>query len=243
MRTRRTLAVAAVLDLLWLLAVSSVPATADPGQTPHPSVGAFAGGVAAPAFRARVLPVPPRLERRMRGTTWHPGCPVPISGLRLLRLPYWGFDGRVHRGPMVVNASAAEEVVDVFRTLFAARFPIERIALAHRFRPNADPNTRSDITASFNCRPVITPAGPQPVLSMHAYGLAIDVNPLRNPYVAADGLVRNRYARPFADRSKDLPGMIHASDVVVRAFAGIGWVWGGTWSGGRDYMHFSANGR
>ncbi len=240
MSTRRALAVPAVLGVLWVAVARAGPAA---GDGSNPGVGAFAGGVASVAFEARTLPIPPRLERRMRGTTWHEGCPIPISGLRLLRLPYWGFDGRVHRGPMVVNASVAGDVVAVFRALFAARFPIERIALARRFRPNADPNTTSDVTAAFNCRPVITPAGPQPVLSMHAYGLAIDVNPLQNPYVAGDGFVRNRYARPYADRSKDLPGMIHPGDVVVRAFEAIGWVWGGTWNGGRDYMHFSANGR
>jgi hypothetical protein len=242
MPTRRTLAVSAVLGVIWLAAATGPPVAGAEAAT-NPVVGAFAGGVASPPFEARTLPIPPRLERRLRGTTWHPGCPVPISGLRLLRLPYWGFDGRVHRGPMVVNASVASDVVSVFRTLFAARFPIERIALARKFRPNADPNTKHDLTAAFNCRPVITPAGPQPLLSMHAYGLAIDVNPLRNPYVSADGFVRNRYARPYADRSKDLPGMIHPGDVVVRAFERIGWIWGGTWTGGRDYMHFSANGR
>jgi hypothetical protein len=78
---------------------------------------------------------------------------------------------------------------------------------------------------------------------MHSYGLAIDVNTLQNPYVATDGYVRNHYARPYRDRSQNLPGMIHDGDVVVRAFAAIGWEWGGDWSSGKDYMHFSMNGR
>jgi hypothetical protein len=117
------------------------------------------------------------------------------------------------------------------------------MALARKFRPNADPNTKRSVTASFNCRPVVTPAGPGSTFSMHAYGLAIDVNSRQNPYVAADGYVRNRYARAYRDRAQDLPGMIHAGDVVVRAFAAIEWEWGGDWTGGKDYMHFSANGR
>jgi hypothetical protein len=196
------------------------------------------------SFRGTIAPIPPELAARMRGTTWRRGCPVPIRDLRLLRLSYWGFDGAVHRGPMVVNASVASDVVWVFHRLYLAHFPIKHMALTHRYRPKHDnPNTRKSITASFNCRVVVTPAGPGTTLSMHSYGLAIDVNPLQNPFVAADGHTRNRFARPYVDRTKHLPGMIHDGDVVVRAFQHIGWTWGGTWSGDKDYMHFSSNGR
>jgi len=175
----------------------------------------------------------------MRGETWEPGCPVPLGDLALLRFNYWGFDGEVERGPMVVNAAVAEDVLGVFRELFQARFPIRRVLLAKRFRPNADPDSRGSVTASFNCRPVVTPDGPGDTFSQHSYGLAVDINSLQNPYVREDGFVRNRFARPYVDRSQDLPGMIHQGDVVVRAFAAIGWEWGGDWSSGKDYMHFS----
>jgi hypothetical protein len=180
----------------------------------------------------------------MRGTTWRRGCPVPIRDLRLLTLSYWGFDGAVHRGPMVVNAAVARDVMWIFHRLYRARFPVKNMALTHRYRPKHDkPNTRKSITASFNCRVVVTPSGPGTTLSMHSYGLAIDINPLQNPFVAADGHTRNRFARPYVDRTQHLPGMIHDGDVVVRAFEHIGWKWGGNWSGDKDYMHFSANGR
>jgi hypothetical protein len=89
---------------------------------------------------------------------------------------------------------------------------------------------------------VVTPEGDIPTWSQHAYGLAIDVNPMRNPYVSAEGFVRNHHARRFIDRSQDLPGMIQPGDVVVRAFAAIGWEWAGAWDGAKDYMHFSQNG-
>lgn len=195
-------------------------------------------------FAGRILaPLPSSLAREMRGETWEPGCPVPLSDLALLRFNYVDFEDRVERGPMVVNAAVAEDVLGVFRTLFRAGFPIRRVVLAKRFRPNADPNTRASVTASFNCRPVVTPDGPGETFSQHAWGLAVDVNSLQNPYVGADGSVRNRFARPYVDRSQDLPGMIHEGDVVVRAFAAIGWEWGGDWSGGEDYMHFSMTGR
>jgi hypothetical protein len=168
---------------------------------------------------------------------------VPLRDLALLRFNYHGFDGAVERGPMVLNAAVATDVLGVFRTLFRAGFPIRRVALAHRYRPNADPDSRANVTASFNCRPVVTPDGPLDAFSQHAYGLAVDINPLQNPYVRADGYVRNRFARPYVDRSQDLPGMIHDGDVVVRAFEAIGWEWGGHWSGGKDHMHFSLTGR
>jgi len=191
-------------------------------------------------FAGRIVhPLPATLERAMRGETWKPGCPVLLGDLSLLRFNYRGFDGEVHRGPMVVNRAVARDVLGVFDALFEAGFPIRHVALAERFRPSADPNSRRSVTASFNCRPVVTPDGPGDTYSQHAFGLAVDVNSLQNPYVREDGYVRNRFAKPYVDRSQDLPGMIHDSDVVVRAFAAIGWEWGGNWSGDKDYMHFS----
>ncbi len=176
----------------------------------------------------------------MRGTTWHPGCPVAIGRLRLLTLRYWGFDHYVHEGRMVVNGSVADGVVAVFRQLFDARFPINQMHLAVEYRPNHDdPNDDRDYTAGFNCRPVVTARGAGSTWSQHAYGLAIDINPIENPYVTADGYVRNNNARPFRDRSLQEPGMIHPGDAVVQAFASIGWHWGGYWSDDKDYMHFA----
>jgi hypothetical protein len=147
---------------------------------------------------------------------------------------------------MVVNASVAVDVLWVFHQLFEAGFPMKRVGLARAFherRWEDDPDTRRSVTASFNCRVVITPDGPGDEFSQHAYGLAVDVNPLQNPFVRSDGWIRNRFAEPYVDRSQDLPGMVHDGDVVVDAFAVIGWAWGGRWSGDTDYMHFSLLGR
>lgn len=197
-------------------------------------------------FAGRISPLPTPLAAEMRGTTWKPGCPVPLSDLRLLRFNFWGFDGQVKRGPMVVNASVAPDVLWVFGRLFEAQFPIKRVGLTREFKESrleTDPNTHRSVTASFNCRPVVTPAGAGDTFSQHSFGLAVDVNPLQNPYVREDGWVRNRFARPYVDRSRHDLGMIAEGDVVVRSFAAVGWTWGGHWSGGKDYMHFSATGR
>ena len=197
-------------------------------------------------FAGRISPIPPSLANEMRETTWRPGCPVPLSELRLVRFNYFGFDGEIKRGPMVINANVAEDVLSVFERLFEAEFPLKRVGLAREFKESRleeDPHTRRSVTASFNCRVVVTPAGAGTTFSQHSYGLAVDINPVQNPYVSSDGWVRNRFARPYVDRSRDLIGMIHDGDLVVRAFAAIGWEWGGRWSSGKDYMHFSLLGR
>lgn len=197
-------------------------------------------------FAGRVTEIPAAVRREMRGTTWKRECPVPLSDLRLLRFNHWGFDGVVKRGPMVVHEDVADDVLWAFRQLFEARFPIKRVALAREFVPEEfEPriSSRRSVTAAFNCRTVVTPLGPGTSFSQHAYGLAIDINPVQNPFVMADGFVRNRMARPYVDRSRDLPGMIHDGDVVVRSFEAIGWSWGGRWNAAKDYMHFSRTGR
>ena len=222
------------------------------GATPEPGVSAVPSAEdaapaedARPRFAGRVWQLPSSLRREMRGTTWKPGCPVPLTDLRLLRFNYWDFDGEVKRGPMVVHQDVSPDVLWVFGRLFRGRFPIKRVALAREFVPEEfEPriSSRRSVTASFNCRPVVTPLGPGEDFSQHSYGLAVDINPVQNPFVTADGFVRNRTARPYLDRSKRLTGMIHDGDVVVRSFAAIGWSWGGQWSGGKDYMHFSRSG-
>jgi hypothetical protein len=198
-------------------------------------------------FHGKIDALPAALAAEMRGTTWKPGCPVPLDGLRILHFNYRGFGGAVQRGPMVVNARVADDVLWVFEQLFDSRFPIKRIALATEFHPARFEQHRRitshrSVTASFNCRPVVTPLGPGDDYSQHAYGLAVDVNPLQNPYVTTDGFVRNRAAEPYTVRSRSLEGMIHEDDVVVDSFAAIGWEWGGNWSGDKDYMHFSQSG-
>ena len=181
------------------------------------------------------------LRHEVRRANWHAGCPVELADLRVVEVDYWGFDDRVHRGPIVVHRRVASDVAGVFRRLFRARFPIKHVALPARYRPPRpeDRLRTKSVTAGFNCRPVTEGT----TLSQHSYGWAVDINPLQNPYVRADGTVLRWPARRYLDRSRDLPGMIRGGDVVVRAFERIGWSWGGRWDSIRDYMHFSLTGR
>ncbi|MGH2785473.1 MAG: M15 family metallopeptidase [Actinomycetota bacterium] len=171
--------------------------------------------------------------------SWRPGCPVPLDDLRLLRLTHNGFDGAVHTGEIVVHEDHARDVLGVFESLFDARFPIRRIELVDVYAGDDDRSMAADNTSGFNCRPSTGDAGSW---SQHAYGLAIDINPIQNPYVPRSGPVEPPAGAKYADRSVPVQGLIRPNDVVVRAFERIGWSWGGEWSSAKDYQHFSANG-
>jgi hypothetical protein len=192
--------------------------------------------VQTPLAQPAIAPLPPSLRTTLRARHfWRQGCPVALSGLRVLRVRYHGFDGRVHSGRMVVNAQAAAPLARAFRTLYGLRFPIRRVGVLP---------VGADTTASFSCRQAV----PSPCSggtgtgswSMHAFGLAVDVNPRENPYVGC-GQSRDPATRRFFDRSRHRKGMVTGR--AIQAFGTIGWGWGGSWAGDtKDYMHFSSTG-
>jgi poly-gamma-glutamate synthesis protein (capsule biosynthesis protein) len=192
-----------------------------------------------PAFDATVSTLDRATRELMIGRSWHPGCPVPLRDLRLIELTYVGFDGRAHRGKLVVHRWYADGFVHVFRRLYEERYPIRRIRLVDRYGADDDRSMEADNTSAFNCR---LRAGSSTEWSQHAYGRAIDVNPVENPFITPTH-VSPPAGVAYVDRSQHLPGMIHVRDAVWWAFHAIGWEWGGTWSGTIDYQHFSANGR
>ncbi|HSC48711.1 MAG TPA: M15 family metallopeptidase [Gaiellaceae bacterium] len=171
--------------------------------------------------------------------SWHAGCPVAPARLRRLRLTYWGFDGRAHTGTLVVNAVAVSPLTRVFSRLYAARFPIRRMRPVDAYGGDDERSLAADNTAAFNCRYAVAP-GPKR-WSVHAYGLAVDVDPVENPYLEG-GRVHPRAGRAFLDRSRLRRGMAVPGGVPVAAFASVGWRWGGRWTGSPDYQHFSATG-
>lgn len=192
-----------------------------------------------PSFQGTISALGPGARSRMRWS-WHPGCPVPLARLRLVTVDHWGFDGRLHVGEIVVNADAAQDVLLVFEALFDARYPIDRMQPVDAYRGDDGRSMAANNTSGFNCRYATGHPG---IWSEHAFGLAIDVNPVQNPYVSASGSVSPPRGAGFVGRSGRVPGVIHPGDPVVRAFADIGWSWGGSWLATKDYQHFSANGR
>ena len=213
-------------------------ATAPPGTTPSAAAPAPSPTTEpAPVFRSSVTGLSAAARARMDGVSWHPGCPVSMDRLRLLRVSYWGFDGMAHQGGLVVNASAATALSRAFGMLFAARFPIRQMRVVDDFGGDDERSMLADNTSAFNCRQV--PGST--VWSQHAYGLAVDVNPFENPEVRS-GAVDPPAASAWADRSRSSPAMIRHGDAAWRAFSEIGWTWGGDWTSLKDYQHFSANG-
>ncbi len=173
------------------------------------------------------------------GRSWHAGCPVGPSELRRLVVSYVGFDGRPRRGVLVVNRAVSTELTLVFRRLYAAQFPIRRMLPLAAYGGSDDRSMAADNTSAFNCRYAVA-AGPKR-WSVHAYGEAVDVNTVENPYLLG-GRVLPPTGKRFTDRTNARRGMALAGGVLVRAFAAVGWQWGGRWSGSPDWQHFSKSG-
>jgi hypothetical protein len=201
--------------------------------------------VALTPFHTSTKPLSPSVRTQLKaGGFWHKGCPVALSGLRLLTVNYRDRHGHLQTGRLVVNERAASPLSRVFRKLFRLHFPIHHMKLSDFYGPEAGRPSDGDVTASFECRQAV----PSPCSggsgtgswSMHAYGLAVDVNPVENPYVGC-GQSRDPRTKPYFDRSRHRPFMVTGK--AVRAFGSVGWGWGGSWAGNtKDYMHFSSTG-
>ena len=186
---------------------------------------------AAPSFTGSVEPVR-WSELRY---SYREGCPVGPAQLRTVHVSYWDFAGRSQMGALVVARRHAPAVLTVFRELWEARFPIRRLEPVSRYRGSDDASMEADNTSGFNCRFV----GGTTRWSMHAYGEAIDVNPVENPYVRGS-TVSPAAGRAYLDRTRYRKGMAMRDGVLVRAFASAGWKWGASFG---DYQHFSTTGR
>jgi hypothetical protein len=200
--------------------------------------------LAVQPFQSSIQPVPTPVQAELKGEFWHAGCPVPLSRLRLLTVSYWDFDGHAQTGQLVVHRNAAAPLARVFRRLYELRFRIRHLSVEEAYGPRRARPVDRDVTDSFECRRAV----PSPcsggtstgTWSEHAYGLAVDLNPIENPYVGC-GRSRERASLPYFNRSRVRRGMVTAA--VVEAFRSIGWGWGGSWYGStKDYMHFSASG-
>jgi hypothetical protein len=168
--------------------------------------------------------------------TWREGCPLDWSELSLLTLTYWNFNGDAVHGQMVVNTEVADDVVTTFEGLFRIGFPIEHVALVDEYGGDDKAAMAANVTSGFNCRYV---DGTER-WSNHAFGLAVDINPLINPWARPDNVLPVEGTR-YTDRSDPIPGMINEGDAIIDIFAAVGWSWGGVWTS-PDYMHFSEPG-
>jgi hypothetical protein len=196
--------------------------------------------------------IPPDLAARMRGLSWHEGCPVPIESLRLLHVKYLGFDGTEQIGQIVVHEILANEVLNIFREILEAGFPIERMQTIENYSGSDELSMAANNSSAFNCRANTTTGRG---FSKHSYGFAIDINPIHNPYAKPQVDIAGKLVHPidgsfdpprvepeagraFLDRREPKPGMILKENAVYRAFTSRGWIWGGEFEGRTDYQHF-----
>lgn len=177
-------------------------------------------------------PIPAEIQERMIGNSMPNDIPVPFEALRYLVIPYYDYDGQIQIGEMVCNKDIAKDVLVIFRDLFVARYQINSIRLVDDFDGSDDLSMMANNTSCFNYR---TLKGTRR-LSKHASGLAIDLNPLQNPYVRGSRVMPPA-AKDCVDRNKAFPHMIDKKDFAYQLFRSHGFVWGGSWMG-KDYQHF-----
>ncbi len=175
----------------------------------------------------------------IKNNNYRAGCPVKIEDLRAVSVQYYGFDKKNKNGILVVHKDVSSDVVRIFDELFAIRYPIKQIAPIHHFHSSDFASIEADNTSAFNCRK----ATGENSWSKHAYGKAIDINPIENPYIFRNGNTSHKNSVFFLKRvhdknRKDDQAVLINGDEAVKIFAKYGWGWGGLWNGAKDYQHF-----
>lgn len=162
---------------------------------------------------------------------------IAYEDLAYVHVLHYDFQAQVQEGELICNQFIAQDLVDIFYELYESRYPIEKIQLIDEYDADDEASMADNNTSCFNYRTV--PGRTK--LSNHAYGYAIDVNPLYNPYVRTkDGetLISPDNAVPYADRSASFSYKIDKDDLCYRIFVEHGFEWGGSWNSSKDYQHF-----
>lgn len=178
-------------------------------------------------------PVPEHVRTRMIGKSMPANTPISFDELRYLTLPYYDFAGDIQIGEMVCNKAIASDLLVIFRILFHFHYPIYSIRLVDDFNADDEASMQANNTSCFNYRNI---AGTQ-ILSKHALGRAVDINPLQNPWIRGTKTYPTS-ATPYRDRTRDFPHKIDKQDFCYRVFKWKGFIWGGEWNRNKDYQHF-----
>ena len=181
--------------------------------------------------------IPDAVFHRMQGKSFKSECTTPRSDLRYLQVLHCNVEGETLTGELVCHKSIADDLLDIFRKLYEARYPIERMVLVDEYDADDEASMADNNTSAFNFRRV---AGGR-TLSLHSQGLAIDINPCYNPYVRwrkGKRLVSPVNGAAYADRTESFPYKIVKGDLCYRLFKEHGFTWGGDWKNSKDYQHF-----
>ena len=187
----------------------------------------------------RAYPISDAVFCRMKGKSFKENCTMPRGSLRYLRVLHRNVEGKTQLGELVCNQSIAADLLDIFRKLYEADYKIERMVLIDEYGADDEMSMRANNTSCFNFRVVSGTTK----LSKHSQGLAIDVNPLYNPYIHLNnGKVEPATGKPYAYNRTQLKGVkvpiIDTQDLCYRLFVQHGFTWGGAWRTVKDYQHF-----
>ena len=174
---------------------------------------------------------------RIKGKSYKDDCTLPREDLRYLHVLHVDAEGVEHEGEMICNVHIAETVLDILRQLYEEGYPIEKIRLVDEYDADDETSMRDNNSSSFNFRFISHSAK----VSKHGLGLAVDINPLYNPYIKNVNGKRNiepATAEPYLDRDADFPYKIEKGDLCYRLFTENGFEWGGNWKNQKDYQHF-----
>ena len=179
-----------------------------------------------------------KIFARIDGKSYKKNCPLPLSELRYLHVLHTDLCGATSEGELVCNVRVAEYLITIFKKLYAANYPIEKIRLIDEYDADDELSMRDNNSSCFNFRYVSFTNR----ISLHGYGLAVDINPRYNPYIkVVDGkkIIAPDNSADFEDRSKNFPYKIEEDDLCCRLFAEHGFLWGGNcWDDEKDYQHF-----
>ena len=162
---------------------------------------------------------------------------IPLQDLRYVKIRYVDFDGKAQNGELICNQKIAQDLVEIFSELYDRQYPLASVRLVEDFGGDALASMEADNTSCFNFREVTSSGGGRHKLSLHAYGLAVDLNPLYNPYVKK-GKILPQSAKPYANRKHANPYRIDHEDLAYQLFTAHGFTWGGDWKSLKDYQHF-----
>lgn len=181
--------------------------------------------------------ISPALFERIRGKSFKADCPLSLDELCYLSLLHYDLKGEIRCGELICNVAIADDLIYIFRSLYEAHFPIECVLLVDDFNADDQRSMEANNSSSFNFRYISGSIK----ISKHGMGMAVDINPLYNPYVKLRNgslHVEPKGAEAYVDRSKEFPCKIDSEDLCCRLFKERGFIWGGDWKSLKDYQHF-----
>lgn len=174
---------------------------------------------------------------RIKGKSFKENCPIEKSDLKYLHLMHKTLDGTSEHGELICNKLIADNLLKIFKELYKASYPIEKIRLVDDYDADDEKSMAANNSSCFNFRFISFTT----IVSKHGAGLAIDINPLYNPYIkTVNGAldIEPANAEPYIDRTKNFPYKIDHDDLAYKLFTENGFEWGGDWLDAKDYQHF-----